>query len=47
MQEIQKLYLARELSVQQISEMFNVSRPTVYRAIESIPEVIKKRQSNQ
>jgi DNA invertase Pin-like site-specific DNA recombinase len=47
MQEIQKLYLARELTVQQISEMFNVSRPTVYRAIESIPEVIRQRQSNQ
>lgn len=43
-QEIQKLYLARELTVHEIAQMFNVSRPTVYRAIESIPETLLNRK---
>jgi DNA invertase Pin-like site-specific DNA recombinase len=35
--EIQKLYLAREHSVQDIAEMFQVSRPTIYRVLDELP----------
>lgn len=35
--EIQRLYQARELSVQDIAAMFNVSRPTVYRVLDELP----------
>lgn len=35
--EIQRLYQARELSVQEIASMFNVSRPTVYRVLDELP----------
>lgn len=34
--EIQKLYLAREHSVQDIAEMFQVSRPTIYRVLDEL-----------
>jgi DNA invertase Pin-like site-specific DNA recombinase len=35
--EIQRLYQARELSVQDIAAMFHVSRPTVYRVLDELP----------
>ncbi len=35
--EIQRLYQARELPVQDIAAMFNVSRPTVYRVLDELP----------
>jgi DNA invertase Pin-like site-specific DNA recombinase len=36
--EIQKLYRAKEHTVQEISLMFNVSRPTIYRVVDTLPE---------
>ena len=42
--EIQKLYREKELTVQDIAEMFNVSRPTIYRVLDETPE---ERSSNQ
>jgi len=36
--EIQKLYNAKEHTVQEISLMFNVSRPTIYRVVDLLPE---------
>jgi DNA invertase Pin-like site-specific DNA recombinase len=42
--EIQKLYREKELTVQDIAEMFNVSRPTIYRVLDETPE---ERNSNQ
>jgi DNA invertase Pin-like site-specific DNA recombinase len=42
--EIQKLYREKELTVQDIAEMFHVSRPTIYRVLDETPE---ERNSNQ
>lgn len=36
MRTIKKLYDERELSVQEIAQQFNVSRQTVFRALESL-----------
>jgi DNA invertase Pin-like site-specific DNA recombinase len=42
--EIQKLYREKELTVQDIAEMFHVSRPTIYRVLDETPE---ERSSNE